>query len=617
MASLRYLMNIVNIAAYQFHPLDQLQSYRESFRQLCRRSELKGTILLSGEGINMFVAGSRLGVDAVLEMVRAIPGFESIPVKESVTDYQPFNRMLVKIKKDIVPVGCPEVSPEPDASPKIPPALLKEWLDQNRTIALLDTRNDYEVSLGTFHNAIDLKLKNFREFPAAAAALPDEIKKQPVVMFCTGGIRCEKIGPYMKGLGFEEIYQLDGGILKYFEDCQQVHYDGECFVFDQRVAVDPSLAPTDIYECYACKHALTPEDCNSPKYREGISCPYCYRDPDTDSSQRRREREARIQSIAAQQHGCQPYENRRWISIPGRCAGLPLIDALESIYPGWNRERWTRAIELGEITAPAATKNEWKTTAVTPERIVREGERFLQTIPNYTEPAIDPRIELVHEDEAIVVVNKGAPLPLHPSGRYQKNTLESILHEAYFPEKLRPAHRIDAMTTGLVVFTRRYAFASKLQPQFAAGTVEKSYLAWVEGTPAWDETECDAPISSEPLPNSGREIAPSLDTPNAQSALTLFRVLERRGNRTLVEAQPKTGRTHQIRLHLAHLGFPIVGDPLYLAGGQSRLSTEMRPPRADEASSSPMLLHASRLAFVHPLTGQSMALEASPWGDAS
>ena len=120
----------------------------------------------------MFVAGSRLGVDAVLEMVRAIPGFESIPVKESVTDYQPFNRMLVKIKKDIVPVGCPEVSPEPDASPKIPPALLKEWLDQNRTIALLDTRNDYEVSLGTFHNAIDLKLKNFREFPAAAAALP-------------------------------------------------------------------------------------------------------------------------------------------------------------------------------------------------------------------------------------------------------------------------------------------------------------------------------------------------------------------------------------------------------------------------------------------------------------
>lgn len=610
-------MNIVNIAAYQFHPLDQLQSYRESLRQLCRQLELKGTILLSREGINMFIAGPRSGVDAVLGMVRTIPGFESIPVKESITDYQPFNRMLVKIKKDIIPVGCPEVPPEPDASPKIPPAKLKEWLDQKRNIALLDTRNDYEVSLGTFHNAIDLKLKNFREFPAAAAALPDEIKKQPVVMFCTGGIRCEKIGPYMKGLGFEEIYQLEGGILKYFEDCQQEHYDGECFVFDQRVAVDPSLAPTDIYECFACKHALTPDDCASPKYHEGISCPYCYQDPTIESEHRRQERETRIRSIAAQQRGCEPYESRRWISIPGRYAGLPLIEALEAIYPGWNRERWAGAIESGEITAPAATKEAWKTTPVTPERIVREGERFLQTIPNCTEPAIDPRIELIHEDEAIVVINKSAPLPLHPSGRYQKNTLESILHEAYFPEKLRPAHRIDAMTTGLVVFTRRYAFASKLQPQFAAGTVDKSYLAWVEGTPAWDEFECDAPISSEPLPNGGREIASSPNAPSAQASLTLFRVVQRRGNRSQIEAIPRTGRTHQIRLHLALLGFPIVGDPLYLAGGQSRPATELRQPLDEESNLSPMLLHAWRLTFVHPLTGRPMAMEASPWGDAS
>jgi len=216
-------MPIVNIAAYQFHPLDQLQHRRESLRALCDQCDLKGTILLSHEGINLFIAGPRDGVDKVLESIRNIPGFEKLPIKESLTDYQPFNRMLVKIKQEIIPVGCPDIDPEPNASPKLPPKELKRWLDEKRPVALLDTRNDYEVSLGTFQGAIDLNLKNFREFPAAAAALPDEVKKQPVVMFCTGGIRCEKIGPYMKGLGFEQIYQLEGGILKYFEECQQAN----------------------------------------------------------------------------------------------------------------------------------------------------------------------------------------------------------------------------------------------------------------------------------------------------------------------------------------------------------------------------------------------------------
>ncbi|MFM8571738.1 MAG: rhodanese-like domain-containing protein, partial [Pirellula sp.] len=201
-------MSIVNIAAYQFSPLDQLQHRRETLREICQTSDLKGTILLSREGINMFIAGARDGVDRVLETVRSIPGFEQIPIKESITDYQPFNRMLVKIKQEIIPVGCPEIEPDPNASPKLSPRELKRWLDENRQVALLDTRNDYEVSLGTFQGAIDLNLKTFREFPAAAAALSDEIKKQPVVMFCTGGIRCEEIRPYMKGIGFEQIYQL-------------------------------------------------------------------------------------------------------------------------------------------------------------------------------------------------------------------------------------------------------------------------------------------------------------------------------------------------------------------------------------------------------------------------
>ena len=600
-------MSIVNIAAYQFHPLDQLQHHRETLRHVCREHDLKGTVLLSGEGINLFIAGTRAGVDRVLDVIRSIPGFERIPVKESVTDYQPFNRMLVKIKREIIPVGCADVRPDPSASPKISPRQLKQWLDENQSVALLDTRNDYEVSLGTFKGAIDLRLKTFREFPAAAAALPDEVKRQPVVMFCTGGIRCEKIGPYMKGLGFQNIYQLEGGILKYFEECEQDHYEGTCFVFDQRVAVDPSLAPTDLYECFVCKHVLSPEDCSSPQYREGVSCPHCYRSAAESGELQRQQRQTRIRQIAAAQPGCNPHLNRRWISIPQRCAGMPLIAALQAIYPPYSREQWLTAIETGEITLPAPTKTEWKTVRVQPELIVREGQRFLQAIPNYVEPPIDPEISLVYEDEALVVIDKSAPLPMHPSGRYHLNTLESILHEAYAPEKLRPAHRLDAMTTGLVVFTRKFAFAQHVQAQFAQGRVEKTYLAWVAGVPSWDETRCEHAIGAESLPSGGR----ALDAAG-QAATTDLRVLRREAVRSLIEVRPRTGRTHQIRLHLAALGHPICGDPLYLPGGGSReLSAWQAGEDATDEQRSAMQLHAWKLTLEHPRTGAQLALVAA------
>lgn len=593
---------IVNIAAYKFVALDDLQPLRDRLRRKCLNTGLRGTILISTEGINLFLAGGRTAIDDILADIRAVPQLADLAVKESLTDYQPFNRMIVKLKREIIPVGIDGITPEPMASPKIAPKELKRWLDEKRPVALLDTRNDYEISLGTFEGAVDLNLKNFRQFPKAAAALPDEIKKQPVVMFCTGGIRCEKIGPYMKGLGFEQIYQLEGGILKYFEECEQAHYNGDCFVFDQRVTVDPHLDPGGADECFACKRPLTREDTESPLYVIGKSCPYCYRSPEQKRKDLFVRHQSDIHRIAEEQRGCVPYENARWVSIPKHAAGMTLIDALMSAYPAFGRHEWLGAIERGELAAPQAQAGELATQMVSSTQLVKEGERFLHRIPNYVEPAVSTNVQLVHEDDAIVVVNKGAPLPVHPSGRFNKNTLQSILMSAYHPEKLRPSHRLDANTTGLVVFARRTVFASRLQSQFSDGSVEKTYLVRVNGTPPWDAMECNLAIENEPLPNGGRRLSES-----GQPACTRFSVVKREADGSaILEARPITGRTHQIRLHAAALGYPVVNDPLYLVGGQSRQVPD------EDLAKQPIGLHSSKIAFVHPQSNQPVEFESKP-----
>ena len=591
---------IVNIAAYKFFRWDNLEPRRDELKSLCKLLALKGTILISGEGINLFLAGARDSIESFLTRLRSMPELVDIAIKESLTDYQPFNRMLVRIKREIIPVGAEGIQPMPDAAPKISPELLKQWLDEKRPIAMLDTRNDYEVELGTFENAIDLNIKNFREFPKATEAISDEVKKQPVVIFCTGGIRCEKIGPYMKGLGFEEIYQLDGGILKYFEKCNQAHYQGDCFVFDQRVAVAPSLEPTDNCECFACKRPLSPADVQSEKYVIGQSCPKCFESIEEKRRNQFAKRQATISEVAAEQRGCTPYDNRRWISIPQRCHGMSLIDALQVFYPGYSSDQWNEAINNGDILLPAASKRQFDTRPARAQEVVREGQRFLQTVRNYTEPPINPNIRLLYEDHAIVVIDKSAPLPVHPSGRFNRNTLEGILDVAYYPEYLRPAHRLDANTTGLVVLARKRTYSQFLQSQFTCGAVKKTYLAKVVGHPTWDSIDCDQSIRLEPLQGGGRAIDPM-----GQSALTHFRVLEKSNDgTTLVEAVPKTGRTHQIRLHLASLGFPIQNDPLYLAGGASRNEPD------ELLQSQAMGLHAWQLEFIHPMTRVPVSFES-------
>lgn len=231
--------------------------------------------MLSPEGINFFVAGRRANVEALLIEVRSIPGLADLTPKESASAEQPYNRMLVKIKKEIIAFGVAGIDPARQPAAKLSPRTLKQWLDEGRAITLLDTRNDYEIRLGTFRGAVAAGIDHFRDFPEAVRRLPPAVKDRPIVMFCTGGIRCEKAGPFMAREGYD-VFQLDGGILKYFEECGGAHYDGECFVFDRRVSLDPNLQETKSVMCFACQMPLTEEDQKDPHYVPDVSCGHCF-----------------------------------------------------------------------------------------------------------------------------------------------------------------------------------------------------------------------------------------------------------------------------------------------------------------------------------------------------
>lgn len=265
----------VNVSAYKFINLTNLEALKG---QLLRKSldlNLKGTILLSEEGINLFVAGLKTDIATFKQFLTDELDMGELPFKDSPSLHKPFRRMLVRIKKEIISMGCPDIKPAENPAPRLTVEELKTWFDEEKDFIILDTRNDYEVRLGTFKNAMDLNLQTFRAFPEAIQALPSELKDKPIVTFCTGGIRCEKAAPLMIKNGFKEVYQLDGGILRYFEKCGGEHYDKDCFVFDRRVAVDANLQETKTTQCYACRSPLTLAEQASPEYIVGESCPYC------------------------------------------------------------------------------------------------------------------------------------------------------------------------------------------------------------------------------------------------------------------------------------------------------------------------------------------------------
>jgi len=575
-----------NIAAYKFTPLTDLRMVRARLLALCRSWELKGSILLSTEGINFFVAGLPDKIDLLLAELRTIPGLADFEIKVSESDHQPFNRMLVRIKKEIIAFGVEGIDPARNPSRKLAPKIFKQWLDEGRAITLLDTRNDYEVKLGTFENALPARIDNFREFPEAVRKLPAELKEQPIVMFCTGGIRCEKAGPFMEREGFKNIFQLDGGILKYFEDCGSAHYQGECFVFDQRVGVDPSLHETDSTQCFNCQTPLSKEEQLDERYVPNKSCQYCFKSPEEEMAISIARRHEAIRRVFTPLPGSVPYDNFKFINVPEDCDGKTLLEALCRVVVNVPAEKWVEECARGLVLNMGCG-------AVASTRVVRARERFQHKFPNVTEPDVSAQVEILHEDEALIVLNKPAPLPMHAGGRFYRNTLQYLLNQVYHPQKPHPAHRLDANTTGLVLVTRTRHFAGRLQPQFEHGQVEKVYLVRVEGDPRENDFFCDAPISD----GAGKLGARNVEMETGLSARTDFRVLQRNDDgTTLLEARPLTGRTNQIRIHLWHLGMPVCGDPVYLSG-KNFGDTQTLPP-----GDPPLCLHAWRVAFVHPLT---------------
>lgn len=286
-------------ALYHFTRFTDPDALRPPLVALCERENIRGTLLVAKEGINGTVAGNRAGIDALLAHLRALPGCADLGHKESTASAQPFNRMKVRLKREIVTMGQPDVDPLAGTGHYVKPA---DWsaLIAAGDVAVIDTRNDYEIAIGTFEGAIDPQTKSFGEFPAWWQANKDRFHNKRIAMFCTGGIRCEKSTNYLLGQGVEDVYHLQGGILKYLEDVPETQssWNGECFVFDGRVSVGHGLKEGELKLCYACRRPLQPEDLRLKEYEPGVSCHHCLHETSAEDRGRFRERQKQIKLAA-------------------------------------------------------------------------------------------------------------------------------------------------------------------------------------------------------------------------------------------------------------------------------------------------------------------------------
>ena len=282
-------------ALYKFVSLPQFKDIQRPLQEKMAEYQVKGTLLLAKEGINGTVSGSRSGIDALLEWMQTIPEFAEIETKEAITDQLPFKRSKVKLKKEIVTMGVDGIDPNQSVGTYVTP---QQWNDliSDPDVFLVDTRNAYEVAVGAFAHAKDPKTTTFREFPQYVSEHLDPSVHKKVAMYCTGGIRCEKSTAFLKKQGFEEVYHLKGGILKYLEEIPEEEslWEGECFVFDERVTVNHQLEKGSYDQCHACRLPISDKDKLSEFYQQGISCPACYHQRSDEDRARYQEREKQV-----------------------------------------------------------------------------------------------------------------------------------------------------------------------------------------------------------------------------------------------------------------------------------------------------------------------------------
>lgn len=282
-------------ALYHFTRFPDPAALKPALETLCRERDVKGTLLLAAEGINGTIAGPRAGIDAVLDHIRGLPGCAALEWKEAASEKPPFAKLKVRLKREIVTMGQPDVDPRARVGHYVSPG---DWnaLIRQPDVAVIDTRNDYEVAIGTFDGAIDPKTKSFRDFPAWWEQNRERFHNKRVAMFCTGGIRCEKSTNYLLEQGVEEVFHLKGGILQYLEDIPEEDstWQGECFVFDTRVSVGHGLQQGPHLLCHGCRRPILPEDRDRPEYEKGVSCHHCIDETSEADKERFRERQRQI-----------------------------------------------------------------------------------------------------------------------------------------------------------------------------------------------------------------------------------------------------------------------------------------------------------------------------------
>ena len=265
----------LNIAGYKFERLDSLDTLIPEFQDKCDELELKGSVYLSPRGINFSISGTEENIEKYIEFMENDSRFLNIPLKRTFSETQPFRRMKVRLKKEIISLGRDDIDPRELTGEYVSPQELLSMYENNEDVVVLDTRNEYETRVGLFKNAVDLQLDTFRDFPKAIEQLPEEYKEKQIVMYCTGGIRCEKASAVMLKAGFTDVKQLEGGVLDYFKETGGKYWNGDCFVFDERVALDTDLNETEYIYCYICREPLSAEEKASPDFKINEYCPYC------------------------------------------------------------------------------------------------------------------------------------------------------------------------------------------------------------------------------------------------------------------------------------------------------------------------------------------------------